>query len=220
MNLPYIWAPAQKHGSYLDLATYLLGHRTIFLGPELTTEMASVVAMQMLALSQQEGEISLYINCYGGSVPAGLAIIDMIDYANGMGCPVRTYCIGECVGVATAILASGRKGGRRAFPSARISIYQEWYGVESLWGAEMQDANERRRLMQTVKGIFQRRADTRELDPDSLERYFKELYFFNSDESIKLGIVDALCGRPDILPAAGADRAPSPVLGDDGQLTA
>jgi ATP-dependent Clp protease protease subunit len=144
MNFPHIWKSGQRPGIYIDLATYLLENRTIFIGPEITSEVASLVAMQILALSQEKGPISLYLNCNGGSVPAGLAIVDLVRYVDRTEeTPVNTYCIGECIGVACAILISGRKGERRAFPSARISLYQEWYGAESLWGARSQDSHER-----------------------------------------------------------------------------
>jgi ATP-dependent Clp protease protease subunit len=167
MHLPYILNAAPQPGSYVDLATYLLERRTLFLGPELNSALASSFAMQMLALLQKEGEISIYLNCYGGSVPAGLAIADVIDYANAQNVPVHTYCLGECVGIATVILAAGTKGGRRAFPSARISLYQEWYGAESLWGAASQDDQERSRLMEIVEERLRRHtriADRRRRD--------------------------------------------------------
>jgi ATP-dependent Clp protease protease subunit len=157
MSAPLILDKAPRQGAYVDLATYLLERRTLFIGPELTNVMASTVSMQILALLQEEREISLYINCYGGSVPAGLAIADMVDYAGARGVPVHTYCLGECVGVATVILASGTEGERRAFPSARISLYQEWYGIESMWGAMSQDSRERSRLMELVQDRLLRR---------------------------------------------------------------
>lgn len=151
MALPYVLTTSPKNGAYVDLATYLLEHRTLFVGPELTAASASEMTMQMLALLQGDGEISVYINCYGGSVPAGLAIADVIDYANSQNRPVHTYCIGECIGVASVILASGAKGKRKAFPSARISLFQEWFGVESMWGATNQDQGERKRLLAIIK---------------------------------------------------------------------
>jgi len=192
MNMPYVWSTTRKPGAYVDLSTYLLENRTIFIGPEITNELASVICMQMLALAQEDAPISLYLNCYGGSVPAGLAIMDMVNSIN-REMPVHTYCLGECVGVAVTILVSGRKEARYAFPSARISLYQEWYGVESIWGAASQDSNERDRLMKTVQAALEEKTSLKE-EPAALASALKDLRFFDAQEAIGLGIVDHLCG--------------------------
>ncbi len=194
MNIPYIWNTVRKPGAYVDLATYLLEQRTIFIGPEITTETASLISMQLLALLQNIEPISFYINCYGGSLPAGLAIMDMMNYVNRRNVPVHTYCIGECVGVATVILACGRQGERRAFPSARISIFQEWYGVESLWGAKSQDHKERERLMKVVNDALSARTQLRKLEPKQLDGAFQKLEFFDAFKAKDYGIIDDLCG--------------------------
>jgi len=197
MNIPYIWNASRKPGMYVDLTSYLLEQRTIFIGPEITSEMASIVSMQMLALSQDKLPISLYINCYGGTIPAGLAIVDMMNFVD-QHVPVHTYCIGECVGVATVILASGRAGKRRAFPSARISLFQEWYGVESLWGAQSQDKGERDRLMKIVQDTLQRHTQlSAEFNETSLGNLFRTLEFFDAATARKCKIIDEICGIGD-----------------------
>jgi ATP-dependent Clp protease protease subunit len=204
MQMPYVWTPQQRGGSYVDLATYLHGHRTLFLGPELTSDAASVAAMQLLALTQEEGDISLYINCYGGSVPAGLAIVDLLDYASERGHTVRTYCLGECIGIAAAILVAGTPRHRKAFPSARISLFQEWFGTESLWGADRQDTDERTRLKRVVREIFAARTPIEERSETKLDTYLDELTFFSGTKARELGIVDDLC---ETLPHAGREAA-------------
>lgn len=191
MHLPHVFDREKK--AYVDLATHLLEHRTLFIGPELNSAVASAVAMQLLALSAEEGEIVLYLNCYGGSLPAGLAIADFIDHACAAGHPVHTYCIGECVGVATAILAAGTPGKRKAFPSARISLYQEWYGVESLWGATTQDSGERTRLLKEVRDRLAATTHLgREEHAANLDSWLKNLSFLSVADAIEYGIVDAV----------------------------
>lgn len=154
MSLPYIWKSGREPGAYIDLATFLLENRTIFIGSNITSEVASVVFMQMMALVQQKGSISLYINSQSGSASAGLAIIDMINAISSPDTLINTYCIGECKGIAAAILVSGWNGERRAFPSARISLYQEWYTPKGLRAVQAEDASEQERLMEAVRDIF------------------------------------------------------------------
>lgn len=200
MHMPYVWTPQHRGGSYVDLTSYLHSHRTLFIGPELTTETASVIGMQLLALTQDEGDISIYINCYGGSVPAGLAVVDLIRFGIEHGHVVNTYSLGECIGIAAAILVSGSAGHRKAFPSSRISLYQEWFGTESLWGADLQDREERTRLMEVIEQIFATGTKIEERSEAKLHNFLKELTFFDGAKAKELGIVDDLCT---VMPMAG-----------------
>src|SRR6266513_1210491 len=93
LSLPYVWKPSREAGAYIDLATFLLENRAIFVGPNITSEIASVVIMQLMALAQQKGSISLYINAHSGSASAGLAIVDLINAVSTSDTPVNTYCI-------------------------------------------------------------------------------------------------------------------------------
>src|ERR1051325_5542326 len=112
---PLVRSSARDVGGYLDLVSHLMDNRTLFVGPELTTDVASTLAMQLLVMAQEEKPISIYVNCYGGSVPAALAVMDVIDLVNRQ-IPVQTYCLGECIGPALLISSAGRRGRRRAFP--------------------------------------------------------------------------------------------------------
>jgi ATP-dependent Clp endopeptidase proteolytic subunit ClpP len=194
MGMPFLWKPAQQPGTYIDVGSYLLEQRTLFIGPELSAQIASQISMQLLVLCQEREPVSLYINCYGGSVPAGLSIVDLVRYATQRGVPIHTYCLGECIGIAAAILVSGTRGERRAFPSARISLYQEWYGVESLWGAVTQDKHERDRLMGVIREVFAGATDPEKLPPDRLGGFLQSLEFVGAADAVSLGLVDKLCG--------------------------
>ena len=151
--------------------------------------------MQMMFLHESDDPISVYLNCYGGSVPAGLAVIDSINATN-LKVPVHTYCIGECVGIAVAILASGRSGHRHAFPLSRLSLYQEWYGVESLWGAQSQDHDERQRLMKLVERALRSRTNLGKLTETEFSSHLTALNFFDPERAKGYGIVDNICGAP------------------------
>lgn len=185
---------ARVHGTYLDLPSYLLENRIVFLGPEITKDLTHVVAMQLSALARDTNPVKLYINCSGGSIVDGLAIMDLIDWMRKKTpeTPVHTYCFGECIGVATAILAAGQPGSRLALPSARISFYQDWYGVESLWGSQIQDSKERDRLLAQVSQALINHTKPELLVPDKLQSWLKELTFLSVSEAIQTGIVDSV----------------------------
>jgi ATP-dependent Clp protease protease subunit len=134
------------------------------------------------------------VNCYGGSVPAGLGVLDVVRTVNDS-VPVHTYCLGECVGVAIAIVAAGRAHHRFAFPSARFSLYQEWYGVESVWGAQSQDHDERTRLMKVVEAALRSRTRLAELQENEFSKHLTTLKFFDADLAVQYGIVDAIEGK-------------------------
>ena len=106
-----------------DIFSRLLNDRIVFIGEPITDTVASLVVAQLLYLESQdpEKEISLYINSPGGSVSAGMAIYDTMNYIK---CPVSTICIGMCASMAAVLLASGSKGKRIALPHSKIMIHQ------------------------------------------------------------------------------------------------
>lgn len=106
-----------------DIFSRLLNDRIIFIGEPITDTVASLVVAQLLYLESQdrEKEISLYINSPGGSVSAGMAIYDTMNFIK---CPVSTICIGMCASMAAVLLACGEKGRRIALPHSKIMIHQ------------------------------------------------------------------------------------------------
>ncbi len=106
-----------------DIFSRLLNDRIVFIGEPITDTVASLVVAQLLYLESQdpEKEISLYINSPGGSISAGMAIYDTMNYIK---CPVSTICIGMCASMAAVLLACGDKGRRIALPHSKIMIHQ------------------------------------------------------------------------------------------------
>ena len=106
-----------------DIFSRLLNDRIVFIGEPITDTVASLVVAQLLYLESQdpEKEISLYINSPGGSISAGMAIYDTMNYIK---CPVSTICIGMCASMAAILLACGDKGRRIALPHSKIMIHQ------------------------------------------------------------------------------------------------
>lgn len=108
---------------FYDIYSRLLKDRIIFLGEEVTDVSASIVVAQMLFLESEDPgkDISLYINSPGGSVSAGLAIYDTMNYIK---CDVSTICIGMAASMGAFLLAGGAKGKRFALPNAEVMIHQ------------------------------------------------------------------------------------------------
>jgi ATP-dependent Clp protease, protease subunit len=112
-----------------DIYSRLLVDRIIFLGTEITDEISNVIVAQLLFLQMADPkkDIHLYINSPGGSVTAGLAIYDTMQFLT---CDVNTYCIGQAASMGSILLTSGTKGKRYALPNARIMIHQPLGGME------------------------------------------------------------------------------------------
>ncbi len=106
-----------------DIFSRLLNDRIVFIGEPINDTVASLVVAQLIYLESQdpEKEISLYINSPGGSISAGMAIYDTMNYIK---CPVSTICIGMCASMAAVLLACGEKGRRIALPHSKIMIHQ------------------------------------------------------------------------------------------------
>ncbi len=112
-----------------DLFSRLLKDRIVFLGSEVSDMTASLITAQLLFLEADDSEkdIFLYINSPGGSVTAGLAIYDTMQYIRS---PVSTLCIGQAASMGALLLTAGAKGKRYALPHSRIMIHQPWGGIE------------------------------------------------------------------------------------------
>src|SRR5512141_2034363 len=112
-----------------DIYSRLLVDRIVFLGTPVDDMVANVIIAQLLFLQMTDPkkDIHLYINSPGGSVTAGLAIYDTVQFLT---CDVNTYCIGQAASMAAVLLAAGSKNKRLALPNARIMIHQPWGGVQ------------------------------------------------------------------------------------------
>ncbi|HRX06902.1 MAG TPA: ATP-dependent Clp protease proteolytic subunit, partial [Kiritimatiellia bacterium] len=112
-----------------DIYSRLLKERIIFIGSEVTDDLANLVVAQLLFLQSEDAtkDVSVYINSPGGSVTAGLAIYDTMQFLK---CDVVTYCVGQAASMGAVLLAAGAKGKRHALPGARIMIHQPWGGAQ------------------------------------------------------------------------------------------
>ncbi len=121
--IPYVVEQTSKGERQYDIFSRLLMERIIFISGEITTEVADVVVAQLLFLEADnvDKDITLYINSPGGSVTAGMAIYDTIQYIK---CDVSTICIGMAASMGAFLLAAGKKGKRFALPNSNIMIHQ------------------------------------------------------------------------------------------------
>ncbi len=174
-----------------DIYSRLLKERIIFIDGEINDETADLAVAQLIFLESEdpEKEISLYINSPGGSVTAGLAIYDTMQYIRP---DVSTICMGQAASMAALILAGGAKDKRFILPSARVMIHQPWGGVEGQTSDIAIHAKEIIRLKKlsidylskhTGKSVAQVASD--------IERD----YFMTADEAVEYGIVDKIVDR-------------------------
>ena len=112
-----------------DIYSRLLKDRIVFIGTPIDDNVANLIIAQMLYLQSEDPakDINLYINSPGGTVTAGLAIYDTIQFVK---CDVTTYCVGRAASIGAVLLAAGTKSKRFALPNARIMIHQPWGGVQ------------------------------------------------------------------------------------------
>lgn len=127
--IPYVIEKSGREERAMDIYSRLLKDRIIFLGTAINDEVANAVVAQLLFLQSDDAksDVHLYINSPGGSVSAGMAIYDTMQFIS---CDVATYCIGQCASMGAVLLAAGSAGKRHALPNARIMIHQPLAGME------------------------------------------------------------------------------------------
>jgi ATP-dependent Clp protease protease subunit len=136
-----------------DIYSRLLKDRIVFIGTPVDDNVANLIIAQMLYLQSEDPakDINLYVNSPGGSVTAGLAIYDTMQFVK---CDVTTYCVGQAASMGAILLAAGTKGKRFALPNARILIHQPWGGVQGQASDISIQAKEILRLRDRLNEIF------------------------------------------------------------------
>jgi len=169
-----------------DIYSRLLKDRIIFVGWPIDDTVANLIIAQMLFLQMEDPEkdISLYINSPGGSVTAGLAIYDTMQFLK---CDVTTYCIGQAASMGAVLLAAGTKGKRFALPHSRIMIHQPWGGVTGQATDINIQAEEILRLKDKITGILSENTDK---SVEEVEQDTDRELFMSAAEAKEYGIVD------------------------------
>ena len=185
--VPYVIEQTSRGGerSY-DIYSRLLKERIIFLADEVNDQTASLVVAQLLFLESEDPnkDIQLYINSPGGSVTAGMAIYDTMNYIK---CDVSTICIGMAASMGAFLLSSGAKGKRLALPNAEVMIHQPSGGAKGQ-ATEIQIAAEH--ILKTKKKLNQILADNAGKPVEEVEKDTDRDNFMSADEACDYGIID------------------------------
>ena len=171
-----------------DIYSRLLKDRIIFIGSGIDDDIANLIIAQMLFLQSEDAEkdISLYVNSPGGSVTAGMAIYDTIQFLK---CDVATYCVGQAASMGAVLLTAGAKGKRFALPNARIMIHQPWGGAQGQATDISIQAKEILRLRDRLNGIL---AFHTGKDLDAIVKDTDRDFFMSADEACAYGLVDTV----------------------------
>ena len=171
-----------------DLYSCLLKDRIIFLTDEITDQVANIVIAQLLFLEMDnpDADISLYINSPGGSVTAGMAIYDTMNYIK---CDVRTVCVGMAASMGAFLLMAGEKGKRLALPNAEVMIHQPLGGAQ---GQATDVAIRAEWLMRTKNKMIGMMADMTGQSEDKVRADCERDYFMTAQEALDYHIIDEI----------------------------
>lgn len=183
-----------------DIYSRLLVDRIVFLGTPIDDTVANLVIAQLLFLEMNDRKpIHLYINCPGGSVTAGLAIYDTMQYLT---CEVYTYCLGQAASMGAVLLAAGTKGRRFALPNARIMIHQPWGGVQGAATDISIQAKEILRLKDKLNEILAKHTGK---TVEEIARDTDRDFYMSAEEARNYGLIDAVVqSRKEVQPAQPA----------------
>ena len=188
MLIPIVVEQSSRGERAYDIYSRLLKDRIIFMGEQVHDDMANIVIAQMLFLESEDPgkDINVYINSPGGSVTAGLAIYDTMQYIKP---DVATICMGQATSMAALLLAAGKKGKRYALPHSRIMIHQPLGGVQG----QATDIDIQAKEMMKIKTIIHRIIANH--TGQSLEKIRQDTerdFFMDGQQALEYGIIDKI----------------------------
>jgi ATP-dependent Clp protease protease subunit len=189
--IPYVVEKSGREERVYDIYSRLLKDRIVFLGTQVSDEVANAIVAQMLFLQSDDpkADIHLYINSPGGSVSAGMAIYDTMQFVT---CDVATYCIGQAASMGAVLLAAGAKGKRFALPNARIMIHQPSAGMEGTAEDIMIHATEYRKTKEKLnRNLAEHTGQTME----QIEKHTDRDHFMSSQEAQEYRIIDRVIAK-------------------------
>jgi ATP-dependent Clp protease protease subunit len=183
---PYVIERSPRGERSYDIFSRLLMDRIIFLGTPVNDDVANIVIAQMLFLEADnpERDIYLYINSPGGSVSAGLAIYDTMQF---MKSPVNTICMGLAASMGSFLLAAGRKGRRSALPHSRIMVHQPSGGTQGTAADIEVQAKEILYLRSQLNDLYSKHTGRA---VEQIERDMVRDYFMSAEEAKAYGLID------------------------------
>lgn len=187
--VPYVIEQTGRGERMYDIYSRLLKERIIFLGTPIDSQVANTIVAQLLLLDSQSQEqpISIYINCPGGEVYAGLAIYDVMQFISA---PVHTTCVGIAMSMGSVILMAGAQGHRASLPNSRIMIHAGSAGFprSSIPDLEVM-SKEFLKVRDIMEGLYQKHTGH---SIEKLRRDMERDYFMNPQEALEYNLIDKI----------------------------
>ncbi len=204
--IPFVIEKTSRGERSYDIYSRLLKERIIFIGSEVRDELADVVIAQLLFLQYENKnqDIHVYVNSPGGSVTAGLAIYDAMQFVQ---CPVATYCVGQAASMGAILLCAGTKGKRFALPNSRIMIHQPWGGAQGSASDMERQVSEIVRLKEILYEILCKHTGK---DRDTIVRDADRDFFMSAMQAKEYGLVDEVVAKTIKTPGEGGTGGPKP----------
>ena len=189
--VPYVVDNSGREERVYDIYSRLLRDRIIFLGTQVTADLANSLVAQLLFLQSEDPkkDIHMYINSPGGSVTAGLAIYDTMQY---LSCDVCTYCMGQAASIGALLLTAGAKGKRFALPNASIMIHQPLAGMQGTAEEILIHATELKRVKRRLNEILLKHTGH---SLDKIEQDTDRDNFMTAEEAKSYNLIDKVVGN-------------------------
>jgi len=196
--IPYVVEKSGREERVYDIYSRLLKDRIVFLGTQVNDEVANAVVAQLLFLQSDDpkADIHLYVNSPGGSVSAGMAIYDTMQFIT---CDVATYCIGQAASMGAVLLTAGAPGKRHALPNARIMIHQPLAGMQGTAEEIMIHAKEFRRIKQRMNEILIKHTGH---PLEKIEQDTDRDRFMSAAEAVEYRLIDKVVEHMQLAPQA------------------
>ena len=199
--IPYVIEQSPRGERAMDIYSRLLKDRIIFLGTPVDDQVANAIMAQLLHLESEDPEqdINLYINSPGGSVTAGLAIYDTMQFVKP---DIVTTALGMAASISAVLLAAGAKGKRNALPNTRVLLHQPW--TQGGPGGQASDVEiHAKELIRTKRRINEILSDATGKSFEDIERDTDRDYIMGAKDAVEYGVVDRVVSRPREGAAAG-----------------
>jgi ATP-dependent Clp protease protease subunit len=195
MLIPIVVEQTSRGERAYDIYSRLLKDRIIFMGEQVTDDMANIIIAQFLFLESEDPDkdINLYINSPGGSITAGLAIYDTMQYVKP---DITTICTGQASSMAALLLAAGAKGKRFALPHSRIMIHQPMGATQGQATDIDIQAKEIMRVKQAINELFALHTNQ---EIKKVRNDTERDYFMSGQEALEYGIVDKVITRREVV---------------------
>ncbi len=186
MLIPMVVEQSGNGERSYDIYSRLLKDRILFIGTEIDDDASNLIIAQLLFLQSEDAskDINIYINSPGGSVTAGMAIYDTMQF---MKCDVATFCVGQAASMGAVLLTAGTKGKRHALPNSRVMIHQPWGGAKGTASDIQIQAQEILKMKENLTGIIashcgkEKKAVAKDMDRD---------FFMSAEEAKNYGLID------------------------------